>query len=91
MEEALVIALDNETVRFTPDGRVSVIDAIRAVSNSNRPWEIWERLKTQQPEILIHCEDYSFLTGVSAPVVDSEGLEKILVLLQDYLLDPNLP
>lgn len=91
MEEALVVTLDNETVRFTPNGRVSVIDAIRAVSNSNRAYEIWERLKTEQPEILIHCENYSFLREGTGPVVDSEGLQKVLVLLQEYLLDPNLP
>jgi hypothetical protein len=90
MEQALIINLDNETVRFTPDGRVSVIDVIRAVSNSNCPWDIWERLRTEHPEILIHCEDYSFLREGPIPGMDSEGLGKIWMLLHNYLLDPNL-
>ena len=40
MEQALIISLDSEPLRFTPDGKVSIVDAIRAVTNSNRPYSI---------------------------------------------------
>ena len=89
MEAAFRITLDNDPIMFTQDGRVSVIDAIRAVSSSNHPCVIWEDLKNRYPEILDHCEDHSFTEG-PAPVVDSEGWDKLWNVLFDYLLDQNL-
>ena len=61
MEQTLIVSLDSEPLRFTPDGKVSIVDAIRAVTNSNRPYSIWKNLKAEHPEIFIYCEDYSFL------------------------------
>ena len=89
MNQALILNLDNEPVRFTPDGKVSVLDAIRAVSNSNHPLSLWENLKKEHPEILLHCEDYSFQKEGPAPVVDSEGWQRIWILLPDYFSDPT--
>jgi hypothetical protein len=60
MEQTIIVTLDSVPLRFTPDGKVSVIDAIRAVSSSNHPYSIWENLKAEHPEILIYCERYSF-------------------------------
>ena len=60
MEQTIIVTLDSVPLRFTPDGKVSVIDAIRAVSSSNHPYSIWENLKAEHPEILIYCEGYSF-------------------------------
>jgi len=89
MEEALIINLGNEPVRFTPDGKVSVVDAIRAVSNSNRPCAIWENLKVEHPEILAYCEDYPFQGEGSLPAANSKGWERIWMLLPNYLSDKN--
>ena len=89
MNQALILNLDNEPVRFTPDGKVSVLDAIRAVGNSDHPSSLWENLKKEHPEILLHCEDYSFQKEGPAPVVNSEGWERIWILLPDYFSDPN--
>jgi len=90
MEQALIIHLDNEAVRFTHDGKVSVLDAIRALCNSSCQGAIWGNLKREHPEILIHYEDYSFLREGPIPVVESEGLGKVWMLLLDYLLDPDI-
>jgi len=89
MAQATVFTLNNEPVRFTPDGRVSVVDAIRVVTNSNSPDAIWDSLKTEHPEVLMHCENYSFQTEGPIPVVNSEGWGTIWMLLPDYLLDIN--
>jgi hypothetical protein len=90
MDKALVVNLDTEPVRFTPDGKVSVVDAIRAVSNSNRPRAIWENLKVEHPEILTYCEDYPFQGEKSVLVANSKGWERISMLLPSYLSDQDL-
>jgi hypothetical protein len=91
MEKDVIMDLDNIAVRFTPEGKVSVIDAIRAVSSSEHPWVVWESLKKGHPEILDHCEEHSFTTEVSVPVVNSEGWEKICRVLLEYLPDICIP
>ena len=87
----MTLNLDNNPIRFTPDGKVSVIDAIQAVSNSNRARPIWESLKREHPDILLHCEDYSFQREAPTPVVTSDGWERVFILLPEYLLESHLP
>jgi len=90
VEQALIVNLDSVPLRFTPDGKVSVVDAIRAVSNSKCPFSIWENLKVEHPEILLYCEDYSFQGESPTPVVNSKGWERVWMLLPDYLSDADL-
>lgn len=87
MGKDVIMALDNVAVRVTLEGKISVIDAIKAVSGSDHPWTVWESLKTEHPEILDHCEDYSFQIQGSVPVVNSNGWDKICEVLLDYLPD----
>ena len=87
MEQTLTVMLDNEPLRFTPDGRVSVIDAIKVASESERPDVLWDRMKERYPEILLHCEDYRFHKEETVLVIDSEGWGKIWVLLFEDLLN----
>ena len=54
MAQPLILNLGSAPLRFTPDGKVSVVDAIRAVSNSKCPTFIWEKLKAAHPDILIY-------------------------------------
>jgi hypothetical protein len=91
MAQPFIVNLGSAHLRFTPDGKVSIVDAIRAVSNSKCPTTIWEKLKAAHPEILIYCEEYLFQAGDPVSVIDSTGLEKVWMLLPDYLVDPNLP
>jgi len=90
MEQALIVNLDSVALRFTPEGKVSVVDAIRAVSNSDSPYSIWENLKAEHPEILLYCVDYSFQGKGPVPVIDSKGWERVWMLLPDYLSDSNV-
>ena len=89
MGQAMVFTLNNKSVRFTPDGKVSVVDAIRIVTNSNSPGAIWDTIKAEHPEVLMHCEGYSFQTEGPIAVVNSEGWETIWMLLPNYLLEMN--
>jgi hypothetical protein len=90
MDKTVVVNLDSEPVRFTPDGKISVVDAIRAVSNSNRPRAIWENVKVKHPEILTYCEHYPFQGERPVLVANSKGWERILMVLPDYLSDQDL-
>ena len=86
MEEVTTVHLDDNPVRFTPDGRIAVIDAIGALSNSDQPDAIWKEMKAGNPELLEKCEEYAFEEGDRHPVAGTEGWERILLLLPSYLL-----
>jgi uncharacterized membrane protein len=89
MQKAVVLNLVEGTVRFTHDGRVSVLDAIRAVSLTDDSHAIWGELKKEHPEILSYCEDESVGQDESVTVVNSKGWEMIWLLLPEYLLGPD--
>jgi hypothetical protein len=89
MEEHFTVHLDDMPVRFTPDGKVAIIDAIEATMQSNHARAIWDGLKAEHPEILAYCEDYPFHGKTSVPVVDSAGWEMIMTLLMCDLADDS--
>jgi len=90
MEQALTFNFGNDLIRFTPDGRVSVMDAIQAVLDSGRASMVWKNLKSDHPEVLAFCEEYPFQEGEAVLVTGSEGWEKIWMLLPYYLSDEDL-
>ncbi len=90
MEKYVIIDFGNTTVWFTPEGKISVIDAIIAVSSSDKPWDLWENLKTKNPEILDYCENYSFQSKEPVPVVDTDGWDKIFAALIEQNLMADL-
>jgi len=79
--------LDKDRVRFTPDGKVAVVDAIKALSASKGAERIWESLKKERPEFKRLCQTYNFHENKMDSVVDGEGWEKIEDALLDYILD----
>ena len=85
MEQNFVVNFDGDPVRFTPDGKVSVLDAIRALTHCECPGSLWDDVKKKYPEIVSHCGSYSFQRGHSLPVVDSEGWNGLWTVLIDYL------
>jgi hypothetical protein len=85
MEQNLVVSFDGDPVRFTPDGRVSVLDAIGSLTHSESPGSLWDDVKKKYPEIGSYCGSYSFQKGHSLPVVDREGWDMLLTVLVDYL------
>jgi hypothetical protein len=90
MSNKFVLSLEENSVRFTPSGEIAVIDAIKALSESDTAEEIWKILNKENPEILSHCKRFHFSRNKSVLVADSEGWEQIVSLLLDYILDQNL-
>ena len=84
-EEPIKVNMGEETVRFTPDGKLFVDDAIRFMSPKGESHGIWERLTNEHPDILDYCEDYSIHGDDTLPIIDSEGWDKIIYLLPEYL------
>jgi hypothetical protein len=84
INQYLTINFDNQPVRFTLDGKVSVIDVIKVLCDPDRPFTLWEKIKTKHPEILAYCEDYLFEKGETIPVVDGKGWEKLWMLMPFY-------
>jgi len=73
MKQGLVVDLGTEQVRFTPDGRVSVLDAIQVVTGSKYPALVWKKLSSEHPQALKHWEDYRFPGEGPISVVDTMG------------------
>ncbi len=87
MKNHVTMQLMDSAVKFTPDGKVAVVDAIKALSDSEDATRIWQMLKHEQPEFVNLCEGYIFQGNRSEPVVDSEGWQQIEDALLDYILD----
>jgi hypothetical protein len=85
MEQNPVVNFDGDPVRFTPDGKVSVLDAIEALTHTKCPGSLWEDVKKRYPEIVSHCGSYSFQKGHFSPVLDSEGCDMLWTVLVDHL------
>jgi len=89
VEQNFVVHFDGDPVRFTPDGRLSVLDAIGALVRSECPTSLWDDVKKKHPEIISHCGSYSFQKGQSLPVVDNEGWNRLSIVLMAYLGDSD--
>ncbi len=91
MERLVTVSLDEENVRFTSDGRMSVLDAIRALTLSESPERIWKDLKDKHPKLLDHCEDREVLHVGLLTVVDGEGWDKMWTHLIAYIVEDTFP
>lgn len=85
MENPYVFELDNCPVRFTPEGKVALLDAIKAVSRTPFPGKIWGRLRQAHPQLSEECEEYHFDDGKPILVADSQTWQRVWDLLADYL------
>jgi hypothetical protein len=91
MERLLTVSLDQEDVRFTADGRMSVLDAIRALTLSKSPERIWRDLKDKHPKLLDHCEERRVPHQGLLTVVDGEGWDMMWTLLISYIVEDASP
>ena len=90
MPMEFILSLEENRVRFTPNGEIAVIDAIKMLAEFDTAEEIWKTLKDKNPEILSHCKQFHFSKSESVTVVDSRGWEQIESLLFDHILDRSL-
>jgi hypothetical protein len=91
MPKQFVLSMQENSVRFTPSGEIAVIDAIKALSESDTAEQIWQTLKEENPEILSLCRRFHFSENNSALVADSRGWKQIESLLFIYILNHSLP
>jgi hypothetical protein len=85
------VSLDEHAIRFTPDGKIAVMDAIRALSEKSDAGHIWRDLSQNNPEIITLCDHYKFQKkSQSTPVACGQTWEKIQVLLFDYLVEESI-
>jgi len=80
-----VLSLDQVKVRFTPEGKVSVIDSIQALLDTDNPEGLWESVKREHPDILEHCESYDFHNEPTVQVMDTKGWARMQEVLPYYL------
>ena len=79
--------LDGDSVRFTPDGKIAVVDAIKALVAEDGAERIWTTLKKERPEFADICQIYNFQKDQIECVVDGEGWDIIEDALLDYVFD----
>ena len=84
MDEFSTVHFETYPIRFTPKGKVCVIDVIKLLCNTNQPFSVWRRLITDHPEILTDCEHYPFEEGEPLPVVYGKGWKQVLGFLPYY-------
>lgn len=90
MTAGVALKLDRETIRFTPKGHVAVVDAIRALSGTDGPERVWERLRRRYPELDAIGFDYSFQRGKPpVRVANAEAWNRIEALLFKALVDAD--
>lgn len=86
MAKTYLVDLGGTDIRFTPEGKVSVVDAIQALCAAQRPERVWRDLVQAHPEIGALCETYRFANADPAEVVDAPGWSVIEDLLPAHVL-----
>ncbi len=87
MSDSITVVVDQEPIKFTPDGKVDVLDALTALCAGQDSAALWDRLLTQHPEFSRLCESYPFARQRPAIVTDAKGWEVIQAALFDYFLE----
>lgn len=87
MAKTYQVNLDGTDIRFTPEGKVAVLDAIQALTAKDRPERVWHNLVQTNPEITTICETYRFTDTEASVVVDGSGWAIIEDLLLIYMIE----
>jgi hypothetical protein len=90
MKSELSVTIDNDPIRFTPEGKVFVLDAIRALSDSTDPESLWEELKDGHPEVVDRCEYIPQEDAHLVPIADTDAWEAIQVLLFEIFMEQQM-
>jgi hypothetical protein len=85
MIKSLMLTLDKDKFRFTPDGKVSILDIIAALCATEEPEMVWEDILLNHPEMYAYCEDFLY-KDETIKVIDSSGFYILEKLLFNYLM-----
>ena len=86
MIRSLLLRLDHDRVRFTPDGKISVMDVVAALSASDDPEMVWSEIVSENPELLERCMDFKY-RDETIKVMDADGMAMLETLLFDYMIE----
>ncbi len=84
------LTLDQDEIRFTPEGKIAVIDAIKALTGAEDGTRVWQTMIAGDPELNSWCDTYHFPESKSTPVVGLSGWEKVEAALFDYMVAMDL-
>ena len=87
MNQPVTLELEDNEVRFTPDGKVAVVDAIAALSEADCPQCLWADLKRNHPQIGRWCSRYRFSEEGTVAVAGRRHWMRIQDLLLDHLVE----
>lgn len=90
MKSELTVTIDNDPIRFTPEGKVFVLDAIRALSDNIDPETLWRELRDGHPDVVERCEYLDEDDQRPVPVADTDAWEAIQVLLFEIFMEQQL-
>ena len=86
-EKPMQVTIDDVSVRFTPDGKLYIVDAIAALAQIQKPSDLWETLQKERPQVKQYV-DYRYAGGdPPRPITDSEGWDHIQEHLFDHLIE----
>lgn len=87
MNAPIEMALGGNSIRFTSDGMIFIEDAIKALTNEQEPEpaSVWNRMKNDHPDILVHCSFYITNEGNRIQTIDIEGMDIIYRHLLEYI------
>ena len=89
MEKQFAFNIGKNTIRFTPEGKVAVLDAIKTLYEPDEPAAVWEFIKNKRPELNNICSKYKFGQSRFVPVVDNTGWGQIEDALLDYVFEQD--
>jgi hypothetical protein len=88
--KVFTVQLDEDPIRFTPDGKISIIDAIQALCGPESVEVYWETLIIEYPEIMELCDYHRFPGSRKTPVTDSRGWQKMETILFDRMVTEHI-
>lgn len=71
------IKLDDKPVRFTPDGKLYIVDAIAALAQIHPAADLWETLKKEKPQVKQYVDYRPGEGDEPRPITDSNGWDHI--------------
>jgi hypothetical protein len=84
--DILHLMLDQDRIRFTPEGKMAVIDAIEALTGADDGHRVWQNVIDGNPEMVSWCDTYRFPKSDATPVVGRKGWEKVELLVFEYMV-----
>ncbi len=84
------VTLDDMPVRFTPDGKLYIVDAIAALAQIHRATDLWETLQKEKPQVKQYVDYHHDEGDKPLPITDSDGWDHIQDHLFDHLIETEL-